>query len=84
MIDMRCLRTVHRVESDRVVVDAGATWSEVLAATLPRGLTPPVLTDYLGLSVGGTLVVGGVGGTISRFGLQSDNVVEMDVRHREG
>src|SRR5215471_2200903 len=25
---------------------AGARWSSVLAATLPQGLTPPVLTDY--------------------------------------
>ncbi len=79
VIDMSRLRTVQRVQSDRVVADAGATWSEVLAATLPRGLTPPVLTDYLGLSVGGTLVVGGVGGAISRFGLQSDNVIDMQI-----
>jgi FAD/FMN-containing dehydrogenase len=73
------LRTVRGVQGDRVVADAGATWSEVLAATLPQGLTPPVLTDYLELSVGGTLVVGGVGGTTSRFGVQSDNVISMDV-----
>ena len=79
VIDMTRLRTVHGVQDDRVVVDAGATWSEVLAATLPHGLTPPVLTDYLELSVGGTLVVGGVGGTTSRYGMQSDNVLEMDV-----
>ena len=79
VIDMTSLRTIHEVASDRVVVDAGAKWSEVLAATLPRGLTPPVLTDYLELSVGGTLVVGGVGGTTSRFGVQSDQVLAMDV-----
>ena len=47
--------------------------------TLPRGLTPPVLTDYLNLSVGGTLAVGGVGATTPRYGLQSDNVLEIDV-----
>jgi FAD/FMN-containing dehydrogenase len=35
VIDMTQLRTVHSVQHDRVVVDAGATWSEVLAATLP-------------------------------------------------
>ncbi len=79
VFDMSTLKTVRSVESDRVVVDAGAKWSEVLAATLPRGLTPPVLTDYIELSVGGTLVVGGVGGTTSAFGVQSDNVLEMDV-----
>jgi len=51
----------------------------VLAATLPRGLAPPVLTEYLELSVGGTLAVGGIGGTTSRYGAQSDNVLELDV-----
>jgi cytokinin dehydrogenase len=79
VIDMRSLRAVHTVQSDRVVVDAGATWSEVLAATLPRGLAPPALPDYLGLSVGGTLAVGGVGAAISQFGLASDNVLDMEV-----
>jgi FAD/FMN-containing dehydrogenase len=79
VIDMSRLHTVHAVWDDRVVVDAGAKWSEVLAATLPQGLTPPVLTGYLELSVGGTLVVGGVGDTTSRYGVQSDNVLELDV-----
>lgn len=79
VIDMTPLRTVHQVQNDRVLVDAGAKWSEVLAATLPRGLTPPVLADYLELSVGGTLVVGGIGGTTSRYGMQSDNVLALDV-----
>jgi FAD/FMN-containing dehydrogenase len=55
VIDMTQLRTVHDVQNDRVVVDAGAKWSEVLAVTLPQGLTPPVLTEYLELSAGGTL-----------------------------
>lgn len=79
VIEMRGLREVHTVQSDRVVVDAGATWREVLAASLPQGLTPPVLTEYLDLSIGGTLVVGGVGAATSRFGVQSDNVLEMEV-----
>jgi FAD/FMN-containing dehydrogenase len=79
VVDMRQLRTVRSVHDDRVVVDGGAKWSEVLAATLPQGHTPPVLTDYLELSVGGTLVVGGIGGMTSRFGMQSDNVLEMEV-----
>jgi FAD/FMN-containing dehydrogenase len=77
--DLTRLRTVHAVHRDRVEVDAGATWHDVLAATLPQGRTPPVLTDYLDLSVGGTLAVGGVGATTSRFGVQSDTVLEMQV-----
>jgi FAD/FMN-containing dehydrogenase len=76
---MSRFRTIGAVEGDRIVVEAGAKWSEVLRVTLPRGVTPPVLTDYLELSVGGTLVVGGVGGTTSAFGLQSDHVIELEV-----
>jgi cytokinin dehydrogenase len=79
VVDMRSLRTIRGVEHDRVAVDAGATWREVLAATLPRGLTPAGLPDYLDLSVGGTLVVGGIGGAVSRFGALSDNLLDLRV-----
>jgi cytokinin dehydrogenase len=58
---------------------AGARWSEVVKATLPHGLTPPVFPDYLELSVGGTLSAGGIGGTSPRFGGQVDNVEELEV-----
>jgi cytokinin dehydrogenase len=77
--DMTRLRTICPVRDGRVTVEAGATWREVVAATLPHGQTPPVLTDYLDLSVGGTLVVGGVGAKTSRFGVQSDHVLDMEV-----
>ena len=79
VLDMHRMRSIGPVRGDRVAVEAGATWSAVLDATLPHGLTPPVLTDYLGLSVGGTLIVGGVGGTSAEHGLQTDNVAELDV-----
>lgn len=75
--EMTALRTVHAVDDDRVVVDAGATWREVLAKTLPR--VPAGLPDYLDLSVGGTLAVGGVGARISRTGALSDNVLDVEV-----
>ena len=62
-----------------VTVGAGATWSQVVQATLAHGLTPPTFTDYLELSVGGTLSVGGVGGQTHRQGAQVDNVRELQV-----
>lgn len=83
-LDMASLRRVHGVEGDLVSVDAGATWADVLAATLPRRLAPPALPDYLGLSVGGTLVVGGVGGAMARFGTVCDNVVELQLVTGDG
>lgn len=79
VVDMTALNTVHEVRSDRVIVDAGAKWSDVLRATLPRGLTPPVLTDYLELTVGGTLSAGGLGGASHQHGAQTDNVLALDV-----
>ncbi|WP_312015175.1 FAD-binding protein [Bradyrhizobium lablabi] len=84
VIDMSKISAIHHIQPDRITVDAGATWKRVLDATLPRGLMPPVLTNYLGLSVGGTIAVGGIGGTSSREGMQTDNVLELDVVTGDG
>ncbi|MET7639742.1 FAD-binding protein [Streptomyces sp. NPDC005438] len=73
------LNDIGEVRNDRVTVGAGARWSEVTKATLRHGLTPPVFTDYLELSVGGTLSVGGLGGQTQRDGAQTDNVTELQV-----
>lgn len=84
VLDLSALNTVQEISSDRVVVDAGTTWAALLAATLQHGLTPRVLTDYLGTSVGGTLSVGGIGGTTHRYGVQTDNVLSLDVVTGDG
>lgn len=84
VLDMGSLNAIHEIRSDRVVVDAGARWSAVLDSTLTHGLTPPVLTDYLELSVGGTLSVGGIGGASHRYGLQTDNVLSLEVVTPDG
>ncbi|MGQ0840048.1 FAD-binding protein [Actinokineospora sp.] len=84
VVDMSGFNRIHRVEPTRAVVDAGVKWSDLLTATLARGLTPPVLTDYLELSVGGTIAVGGIGGTTYRYGMQSDIIEEMEVVTGEG
>jgi FAD/FMN-containing dehydrogenase len=65
--------------SRTVTVGAGAKWSDVTKAALAHGLTPPVFTDYLELSVGGTLSVGGLGGQSHHHGAQVDNVTELRV-----
>jgi cytokinin dehydrogenase len=82
--DMSTLRRIGPIDGDRVVVEAGAVWSDVLRAALAHGKTPPVLPDYLELTVGGTLIVGGVGGATSAFGVQSDNVIDLEVVTGEG
>jgi cytokinin dehydrogenase len=84
VIDMSTMRAIHGVERDRITVDAGASWASVLDAALAHGRTPPVLTNYLDLSVGGTLAVGGVGGTTLGHGLQTDNVLALHVVTGDG
>ena len=84
VIEMSKISGIRDLRPDRIVVDAGTTWKSVLDATLSQGLTPPVLTNYLGLSVGGTLAVGGIGGSSSRYGMQTDNVLELDVVTGDG
>lgn len=79
VIDSRTQAAIHRIEADRVVLDTGVRWLDLVTATLAHGLTPPVFTDYIGMSVGGTLCVGGVGGASSHHGLQVDNVLELEV-----
>jgi DMATS type aromatic prenyltransferase len=61
-IDLSALAEIRRVGTDRVAVGAGATWKEVIDATRVWRRAPPVLTAFQGLSVGGTLSVGGVSG----------------------
>lgn len=84
VIDSRSLNVIHSIQADRAVVDAGVTWSSLLGSSLPQGLTPPVLTDYLDLSVGGTLSVGGIGGVTHRKGVQLDNVLALEVVTGDG
>jgi hypothetical protein len=76
---MASLATIHEVGPDRISVDAGARWSTVVAATLAKGVVPPVLPDYLELSVGGTLSAGGISGASHRHGCLAATVYDLDV-----
>jgi hypothetical protein len=88
VIAMSWLKQMYMLERgdkySHILVDAGLTWQELLIVTVKFGLSPPVLPDYLLLSVGGTLSVGGVNGTSYRYGAQVDNILELDVVTGEG
>lgn len=58
----------------RVRVSAGARWEAVEEHLNRSGWTCPVLTDYLDLSIGGTLSVGGYGVRSITRGAQVDHV----------
>lgn len=65
----------------RFYADVGGEqlWIDVLQETLKHGLTPVSWTDYLYLTVGGTLSNAGISGLTFRYGPQISNVHEMDV-----
>ena len=79
VVDMRTLDGVDGVRGEEITVHAGCTWAAVANSALEHGLTPPVLTDYLGLTVGGTLSIGGISPASWRYGAQVDNVIELEV-----
>jgi cytokinin dehydrogenase len=79
VVDMQTLNQVHAVSDDQIAVDAGADWRTVLNASMARQRTPPVLPNYLGLTVGGTLAIGGVGPASLHHGAQVDHVRELQV-----
>ncbi|XP_059637160.1 cytokinin dehydrogenase 5 [Cornus florida] len=57
----------------------GELWIDVLKSTLEYGLAPKSWTDYLYLSVGGTLSNAGISGQAFNHGPQINNVFELDV-----
>jgi cytokinin dehydrogenase len=79
VIDSRTLGAIESVGPEGAWVGPGTRWIDLLSRSLEQGLTPPVLTDFIELSVGGTLSVGGIGGATHRHGLQVDNVLELEV-----
>lgn len=82
-IDMGSLNQIHSISSSSADIDAGATWKQLVNASVPLGLTLPVLTGFLGLSIGGTLSVGGISPT-NNLGALVDHVRELEVVTGEG
>jgi FAD/FMN-containing dehydrogenase len=62
------------VDGDLATLDSRLTWLLVEQALNRRGRSFPVLPDFLHLTVGGTLSVGGVGFGSIEFGAQIDHV----------
>lgn len=65
------------IKGGLVEVPSRALWSSLEKQLNKKGLTSPVLTDYLDLTVGGTLSVGGYGLRSFQLGGQVDNVASL-------
>jgi cytokinin dehydrogenase len=78
VIENAPLGQIHSIGPDGADVDAGVRWKDLIIAAYEHGLTPPVITGYTNLSIGGTLSVGGISGRNGN-GAQVDHVREMEV-----
>ncbi|KAL1335503.1 hypothetical protein HN51_064373 [Arachis hypogaea] len=89
VVDMAALRRERKkkgvggisidVYGEYVDVGGEQLWIDVLNETVENGVAPISWTDYLYLSVGGTLSNAGISGQSFRYGPQISNVLEMDV-----
>lgn len=84
MIDMSAMNGVRVSPGlDRAIVEGGATWGDVDAATTPFGrATPGGLISATG--VAGLTLSGGIGWLRGRHGLSCDNLLAADVVTADG
>ncbi|CAK9187830.1 unnamed protein product [Ilex paraguariensis] len=83
VIDMKSLRgpemQFYTGELPYVDVSGGELWVNILNESLKHGLSPKSWTDFLRLTVGGTLSNAGISGQAFRHGPQINNVYQLEV-----
>ena len=81
LIDINALDKILAVDTvaRTATVQAGVVWRDLVAHVYTLGLVPPVLTNNLGVTIGGTLSVAGLGVASFRYGAQGDNALELEV-----
>jgi len=80
LLDLTSLDRILSIDPTAPAADcqAGVRWEELVRRTIPQGLIPPVLTNNLEVTIGGTLAVAGLGVASFRHGTQGDNVTEIE------
>lgn len=81
LLDLTSLKAIESIDpaGPTVTCGGGLKWMDLVAATVAQGLIPRVLTNNLGVTVGGTLSVAGLGIASYRYGTQGDNALELEV-----
>ena len=81
LLDMKSMGRILEVDeaARTVTVESGAIWRDVVARAYRHGLMPPVLTNNLSVTVGGTLSIAGIGVASFKHGAQADHVEELEV-----
>ncbi|WP_136666530.1 FAD-binding protein [Flavobacterium sp. H122] len=88
VINIKTMNKILSIDFDgktgSVVVEGGITWENLVRETLKVNATPPTLTDWQKLTVGGTISTGGLGFMSHNSGIQADNVLELEVVTGDG
>jgi cytokinin dehydrogenase len=79
VLDMTSLNQVVNVREDAATVQGGIKWRALVEHLATQNLSPPVLTNNLDVTVGGTLSMAGLGVASWRHGTQADNCLELEV-----
>ncbi|MBI4164662.1 MAG: FAD-binding protein [Acidobacteria bacterium] len=79
VLDMTALGEVRHVDESSITCGGGIKWRAIVEQLAPQRLSPPVLTNNLDVTVGGTLSTGGLGVASWRHGTQADNCLELEV-----
>lgn len=86
VLDMCALNNVEELDpaTGTVTCQSGLKWRELVQRLVPQQLSPPVLTNNLDVTIGGTLSSAGLGVASWRYGTQADNCLELEVVTGEG
>ncbi len=80
-LDLSSLHQVLKVDTagGKVTCQGGLKWRDLVEHLAPQGFSPPVLTNNLGVTIGGTLSMAGLGVASWREGTQADNCLNLQV-----
>ena len=86
LLSMKSFDRILSVDVKRGTVDveSGVVWRDLVQHVKRHDLVPRVLTNNLGVTIGGTLSIAGIGVASFKYGSQGDNVLELDVVTGEG
>lgn len=81
VLDMTSLSALGKVDEQAgfVICQGGLKWRSLVEQLASQQLSPPVLTNNLDVTIGGTLSSGGLGVASWRHGTQADNCLELEV-----
>ncbi|WP_131781761.1 FAD-binding oxidoreductase [Legionella gresilensis] len=84
ILNTMALDSVYEYKEQSIWIDANATWSALIEASLQQNQIPYITPYNCSLSIGGVLSVGGVGAASFKYGSAVNHVQALEVISAEG